>query len=49
MIYIVMELVTGGDLFDRIIEKKHYQEKEARQLMINLLGVFPRFSWYLAE
>lgn len=27
--YLVMELMTGGELFDRIIEKEHYSEKEA--------------------
>jgi len=25
----VMELMTGGELFDRIVEKEHYSEKEA--------------------
>jgi len=28
-LYIVMELMTGGELFDRIVEKDHYSEKEA--------------------
>lgn len=28
-LYIVMELVTGGELFDRIIEKSHFSETEA--------------------
>jgi len=27
--YMVMELMTGGELFDRIVEKDHYSEKEA--------------------
>ena len=27
--YLVMELMTGGELFDRIVEKEHYSEKEA--------------------
>eukprot|EP01015_Nassula_variabilis_P017500 TRINITY_DN2767_c0_g1_i1.p1 TRINITY_DN2767_c0_g1~~TRINITY_DN2767_c0_g1_i1.p1 ORF type:complete len:309 (-),score=61.44 TRINITY_DN2767_c0_g1_i1:18-944(-) len=27
--YMVMELMTGGELFDRIIEKENYSEKEA--------------------
>lgn len=27
--YIVMELMSGGELFDRIIAKEHYSEKEA--------------------
>jgi calcium/calmodulin-dependent protein kinase I len=28
-LYIVMELVTGGELFDRIMVKDHYSEREA--------------------
>lgn len=28
-IYIVMELVTGGELFERVIKKEHYSEMEA--------------------
>jgi len=28
-IYLVMEIMTGGELFDRIVEKEHYSEKEA--------------------
>lgn len=35
--YIVTELVTGGELFDRIISKTHYNEKEARDLVKVLL------------
>jgi calcium/calmodulin-dependent protein kinase I len=31
--YIVTELVSGGDLFDRIIHKTTYTEKEARDLL----------------
>lgn len=30
--YIVTELVEGGELFDRIVSKAHYTEKEARDL-----------------
>mmetsp|Transcript_18707 Transcript_18707/g.16939 ORF Transcript_18707/g.16939 Transcript_18707/m.16939 type:complete len:407 (-) Transcript_18707:309-1529(-) len=30
--YIVTELVEGGELFDRIVSKTHYTEKEARDL-----------------
>lgn len=26
---LVMELMMGGELFDRIVEKEHYSEKEA--------------------
>eukprot|EP00743_Colponemidia_sp_Colp-15_P000268 GILK01000315.1.p1 GENE.GILK01000315.1~~GILK01000315.1.p1 ORF type:complete len:356 (-),score=65.20 GILK01000315.1:193-1176(-) len=28
-LYMVMELMTGGELFDRIVAKEHYSEKEA--------------------
>eukprot|EP00744_Colponema_vietnamica_P001930 GILI01003122.1.p1 GENE.GILI01003122.1~~GILI01003122.1.p1 ORF type:complete len:325 (+),score=117.91 GILI01003122.1:112-1086(+) len=28
-LYMVMELMTGGELFDRIVQKEHYSEKEA--------------------
>jgi serine/threonine protein kinase len=30
--YIVMELVTGGELFDRIVEQKTFKESEARDV-----------------
>ena len=35
--YIVTELVSGGELFDRIVAKSHYTEKEARDLIKQLL------------
>lgn len=35
--YIVTELVEGGELFDRIVSKAHYTEKEARDLIKSLL------------
>ena len=31
--YIITELVAGGELFDRIVAKTHYTEKEARDLV----------------
>ena len=34
-----MELVTGGDLFDRIVKLGRYNEVEARSLMQNILEV----------
>lgn len=37
-IFLVTELVVGGELFDRIIEKSHYTEKEARDACKILLG-----------
>lgn len=36
-IYIVTELVAGGELFDRIVAKTQYTEKEARDLVRTLL------------
>ena len=34
-----MELVTGGDLFERIVSIGHYNEVEARTLMQNIFEV----------
>lgn len=31
--FIVTELVQGGELFDRIVSKSRYSEKEARDLV----------------
>lgn len=36
-IYLVTELCAGGEVFDRIVAKDGYNEKEARELMYNLL------------
>ena len=44
-LYIVTEIVKGGELFDRIIEKSNYTEKEARDLIKVLLETLA----YLAE
>lgn len=35
--FIVMELMSGGDLFDRIGEKKSYSEADARDLIVKML------------
>jgi calcium/calmodulin-dependent protein kinase I len=32
-LYIVLELMTGGELFDRIVEKETYNEKEAAEVI----------------
>eukprot|EP01100_Stratorugosa_tubuloviscum_P000389 TRINITY_DN1084_c0_g1_i1.p1 TRINITY_DN1084_c0_g1~~TRINITY_DN1084_c0_g1_i1.p1 ORF type:complete len:295 (-),score=67.79 TRINITY_DN1084_c0_g1_i1:822-1706(-) len=37
-LYIVMELVTGGELFDKIVEKGNYTEKDAAQLVIKIVN-----------
>ena len=36
--YVVSELVRGGELFDKIIEKEYYTEKEARDLAKDLFS-----------
>ena len=35
--YLVMEVMSGGELFDRIVQKSFYSEKEARDLVKILL------------
>mmetsp|Transcript_34767 Transcript_34767/g.81264 ORF Transcript_34767/g.81264 Transcript_34767/m.81264 type:complete len:517 (-) Transcript_34767:71-1621(-) len=37
-VYIVMELVTGGELFDRIVEKDHYNESEAANIFCQIMS-----------
>jgi hypothetical protein len=36
--YLVLDLVTGGELFDRIVARGHYTELDASQLMVQVLG-----------
>jgi calcium/calmodulin-dependent protein kinase I len=35
--YIVLEYLEGGELFDRIVEKKHFYESEARDVIKTML------------
>jgi len=35
--YMVLELMTGGELFDRIVEKEHYSEVEARDAILPIV------------
>ena len=35
--FIIMELMSGGDLFDRIGKKKYYSEADARDLVVKML------------
>jgi len=35
--YFVLEKISGGELFDRIVQKTYYNEKEARDLVVALL------------
>ncbi|XP_043198886.1 calcium/calmodulin-dependent protein kinase type 1-like [Amphibalanus amphitrite] len=37
-VYLVMEIVTGGELFDRIVEKGSYTEKDASNLIRQVLA-----------
>ncbi|XP_023326569.1 calcium/calmodulin-dependent protein kinase type 1 [Eurytemora carolleeae] len=37
-VYLVMQLVTGGELFDRIVEKGSYTEKDAADLIRQVLS-----------
>merc|ERR1740124_1029158 len=37
-VYLVMELLAGGDLFDRIVERGRYSEREARRVMRRMLS-----------
>lgn len=36
-VYLVMDLVSGGDLFDRIVEKGLYAEDLAQELLFRVL------------
>eukprot|EP00284_Hemiselmis_tepida_P013962 CAMPEP_0174918056 /NCGR_PEP_ID=MMETSP1355-20121228/2861_1 /TAXON_ID=464990 /ORGANISM="Hemiselmis tepida, Strain CCMP443" /LENGTH=495 /DNA_ID=CAMNT_0016163213 /DNA_START=168 /DNA_END=1655 /DNA_ORIENTATION=- len=37
-LYIIMELVTGGELFDRIIQKEQYSEKDAAKCFKEMIS-----------
>lgn len=37
-IFLVLELVTGGELFDKIVEKGNYSEKDASLIVTQILG-----------
>ena len=37
VLYLVMELLTGGELFDRIVARGHYSEDDARKLTVVML------------
>jgi calcium/calmodulin-dependent protein kinase I len=35
--YIILEYLEGGELFDRIVEKQHFYEREARSVIFAIL------------
>eukprot|EP00033_Pygsuia_biforma_P001050 GCRY01001196.1.p1 GENE.GCRY01001196.1~~GCRY01001196.1.p1 ORF type:complete len:491 (-),score=76.52 GCRY01001196.1:362-1834(-) len=37
-LYLVLELITGGDLFDRIVAKSRYSERDARLVFMQILS-----------
>jgi len=37
-LFLVMELLTGGELFDRIVAKGHYSEADARKVTVTMLN-----------
>lgn len=46
--YMVIDLCTGGELFDRIVKKQFYTEDEARKCMLQVVG-WPLCSLWFAS
>ncbi|CAB1315292.1 unnamed protein product, partial [Coregonus sp. 'balchen'] len=45
-LYLVMQLVSGGELFDRIVEKGFYTERDASQLIHQILDAPENLLYY---
>ncbi len=46
----VMELMKGGELLDRILSQKHFSEREAANVLFTLvLDIFSHYPLYLLE
>lgn len=43
--YIVLELCSGGELFDLIVERGYFTEKEVAQLARTVLQVLPSLCY----
>lgn len=49
-VYMVMELMKGGELLDRILSQKHFSEREAANVLFTLvLDIFSHYPLYLLE
>ena len=44
---IVMELLKGGELFDRIVARRHYDERGARHLMTQITSAIKVYTYVL--
>ena len=44
-VYMVMELMRGGELLDRILHQKFFSEKEAANVMFVLVSILIRTPW----
>lgn len=43
-VYMVMELMKGGELLDRILTQKHFSEREAANVLVTLVSLDISFS-----
>jgi hypothetical protein len=45
--YVVMEFVAGGELFDEILERERFTERDAAPLICQVSCLFVNFSFLL--